>query len=159
MITISNKNIIKNCEPYYDGLFDNNSLVSKAFVDAEIAKIPQNVLLLDGSEAMTGDLNMGNKNITNTNKIITKYLDLNGRIDMFNNKIIGLANGTQSKHAVNKIQLDTAVANKADKTQLSDYLLIDGSGSMTGDLDMGGKKIIKSECTRKSSKRWPQSKT
>ena len=32
------QNIIKNCEPYYDGLFDNNSLVSKAFVDAEIAK-------------------------------------------------------------------------------------------------------------------------
>ena len=38
------QNIIKNCEPYYDGLFDNNSLVSKAFVDPEIAKIPQNVL-------------------------------------------------------------------------------------------------------------------
>ena len=25
------QNIIKNCEPYYDGLFNNNSLVSKAF--------------------------------------------------------------------------------------------------------------------------------
>ena len=59
------QNTIKNCEPYYDGLFDDNSLVSKAFVDAEIAKQPKNVLLLDGSKAMTGDLNMGGNAITN----------------------------------------------------------------------------------------------
>ena len=54
-------NIIKNCEPYYDGLFDNNSLVSKAFVDAEINKLPKpgtDVLKLGGSKAMTGDLDM-----------------------------------------------------------------------------------------------------
>ena len=60
--------IIKNCEPYYDGLFDDNSLVSKAFVDAEIKKIPNhpnNVLLIDGSKAMTGDLNMNNNEIKN----------------------------------------------------------------------------------------------
>ena len=31
---------------------------SKSYVDNEIAKIPQNVLLLDGSKAMTGSLNM-----------------------------------------------------------------------------------------------------
>ena len=42
-VTLKTSNIIKNCEPYYDGLFDNNSLVSKAFVDAEIAKIPQKI--------------------------------------------------------------------------------------------------------------------
>ena len=35
--------MIKNCEPYYDGLFDDNSLVSKAFVDAQIAKLPHAV--------------------------------------------------------------------------------------------------------------------
>ena len=29
---------IKNCEPYYPDLFSDNDLVSKAFVDAEIAK-------------------------------------------------------------------------------------------------------------------------
>ena len=60
--------IIKNCEPYYDGLFDDNSLVSKAFVDAEIKKIPRvatDVLKLDGSKAMTGALDMGNHNIIN----------------------------------------------------------------------------------------------
>ena len=60
--------IIKNCKSYYDGLFDDNSLVSKAFVDAEIAKLPKpdtNVLKLDGSKAMTGALDMGNRNIIN----------------------------------------------------------------------------------------------
>ena len=60
--------IIKNCEPYYDGLFDDNSLVSKAFVDAEIKKIPSvatDVLKIDGSKAMTGALDMGNHNMIN----------------------------------------------------------------------------------------------
>ena len=60
--------IIKNCEPYYDGLFDDNSLVSKAFVDAEIKKIPSaptDVLKTDGSKAMAGDINMANNSIIN----------------------------------------------------------------------------------------------
>ena len=60
--------IIKNCEPYYDGLFDDNSLVSKAFVDAEIKKIPSSptdVLKTDGSKAMAGDINMANNSIIN----------------------------------------------------------------------------------------------
>ena len=56
------QNTIKNCEPYYDGLLDDNSLVSKAFVDAEISKLPKpatDVLKLDGSKAMAGVLDMG----------------------------------------------------------------------------------------------------
>ena len=60
--------IIKNCKSYYDGLFDDNSLVSKAFVDAEIAKLPKpdtDVLKLDGSKAMTGNLDMANHNLIN----------------------------------------------------------------------------------------------
>ena len=60
--------IIKNCEPYYDGLFDDNSLVSKAFVDAKIAKLPKpatDVLKTDGSKAMAGDINMANNSIIN----------------------------------------------------------------------------------------------
>ena len=57
---------IKNCEPYYDGLFSDNDLVSKAFVDAEIGKLPKpetDVLKLDGSKAMTGNLNVGDHTI------------------------------------------------------------------------------------------------
>ena len=62
------QNTIKNCEPYYDGLFENNDLVSKVYVDKEIGKLPKpetDVLKLDGSKAMTGDLNMGGKAIKN----------------------------------------------------------------------------------------------
>ena len=77
--------IIKNCEPYYDGLFDDNSLVSKAFVDAEISKLPKpeiNVLKLDGSKSMQGNLYMNNYNIKKLNDPVDnqdagtkKYID------------------------------------------------------------------------------------
>ena len=60
-------NIVRNCEPYYDGLFTDNDLVSKAFVQTEINKLPKpatDVLKLDGSRAMTGNLDMGDHTIT-----------------------------------------------------------------------------------------------
>ena len=59
---------IKNCEPYYDGLFSDNDLVSKAFVDVEIGKLPKpetDVLKLDGSKAMAKNLDMGGNSIIN----------------------------------------------------------------------------------------------
>ena len=56
--------VIRNAEPHRDGLFNDNDLVSKAFVDAEIAKLPKNVLKLDGSLPMKGNLQMGNNTIT-----------------------------------------------------------------------------------------------
>ena len=60
--------VIKNSAPYDDGSYDNNTLVSKAFVDAEISKLPKpdtDVLKLDGSKAMTGNLDMGGNIIKN----------------------------------------------------------------------------------------------
>ena len=57
---------ILNTEPYYDGVFSTNDLVSKAYVDAEISKLPKpdtDVLKLDGSRAMTGSLQMGDNPI------------------------------------------------------------------------------------------------
>ena len=108
--------IIKNCEPYYDGLFDDNSLVSKAFVDAEIKKIPgvaTDVLKLDGSKAMTGALDMGNHSIINlkdptaqSHGANKKYVDgviLNSNfsiISSINEKIKQLEE--KSIHTVNK---------------------------------------------------------
>ena len=124
---------------------DNNDATNKIYVDAEIAKLPKpdtDVLKLDGSKAMTGNLDMGDKNITNTNKITTKSLDLNGPIDMFDNRIIGVKNGIYDKHAVNKRQLDAVKNLKADKTQLANYLLRDGSNTMTGDLDIDEHHIL-----------------
>ena len=55
---------IKNTEPYGVNTFDTNDLVSKAFVQAEISKLPTDVLKLDGSRAMTGSLQMGDNAIT-----------------------------------------------------------------------------------------------
>ena len=124
---------------------DNNDATNKTYVDSEIAKLPQpdtDVLKLDGSKAMTGNLNMGNKNITNTNKITTRSIDLSGPIDMFNNRIIGVRDGIYDKHAVNKQQLDAVNNSKADKTQLVNYLLRDGSNTMTGDLDIDEHHIL-----------------
>ena len=108
--------IIKNCEPYYDGLFDDNSLVSKVFVDAEIKKIPgvaTDVLKLDGSKAMTGALDMGNHSIINlkdptaqSHGANRKYVDgviLNSNfsiISSINEKIKQLEE--KSIHTVNK---------------------------------------------------------
>ena len=124
---------------------DNNDATNKTYVDSEIAKLPQpdtDVLKLDGSKAMTGNLDMGNKNITNTNKITTRAIDLSGPIDMFNNRIIGVRDGIYDKHAVNKQQLDAVKNLKADKTQLTNYLLRDGSNTMTGDLDIDEHHIL-----------------
>ena len=64
-MTLRGKQIL-NTEPYYDGVFSTNDLVSKAFVHAEISKLPKpdlDVLKLDGSRAMTGDLKMGDNTI------------------------------------------------------------------------------------------------
>ena len=60
--------VIKNSAPHDDGSYDNDTLVSKAFVDAEISKLPKpdtDVLKLDGSKAMTGTLDMNNNEIKN----------------------------------------------------------------------------------------------
>ena len=61
-----NQRVIKNSAPHDDGSYDNNTLVSKAFVDAEISKLSNmNFLKLDGSKAMQGNLMMNNNNIKN----------------------------------------------------------------------------------------------
>ena len=112
------QNIIKNCEPYYDGLFDNNSLVSKAFVDAEIAKIPHvaaatDVLKLDGTKAMTGALNMNNNEIKN------------------------LKDPVNDQDAGTKKYVDGEIAKIPHIAAATDVLKLDGSKAMTGNLDLG----------------------
>ena len=60
--------VIKNSAAHDDGSYDNDTLVSKAFIDAEISKLPKpdtDVLKLDGSKAMTGALDMNNNEIKN----------------------------------------------------------------------------------------------
>ena len=70
----------------------------------------------DGSYAMTGNLNMGNK------------------------KIVNLAKPTANTDATTKKYVDDHIANASP--DLSDYLEKDGSIAMTGNLNMGNKKIV-----------------
>ena len=121
---------IKNTEPYGVNTFDTNDLVSKAFVQAEISKLPTDVLKLDGSRAMTGSLQMGGNAITGIrsssadNAALTvggaksTYLpllgdrDMQGDLNMGGNAIINIkpfveddssqaAQNAQSNHVIN----------------------------------------------------------
>ena len=110
--------IIKNCEPYYDGLFDDNSLVSKAFVDAEMAKLSNmNFLKLDGSKAMQGNLYMNNNNIKN------------------------LKDPVDNRDAGTKKYIDAEIA-KIPVVDTSGLLPLDGSKAMAGDINMANNSII-----------------
>ena len=87
-----NQNTIRNCEPYFEGLFDNDSLVSKAFVDSEISKLPKpdtDVLKLDGSKAMTGALDMNNNEIKNLKYPQPSDASYAASVDFVNNTIAG----------------------------------------------------------------------
>ena len=115
-----NQRVIKNSAPHDDGSYDNNTLVSKAFVDAEIAKLPKpeiNVLKLDGSKAMQGNLYMNNNNIKN------------------------LKDPVDNQDAGTKKYIDAEIA-KIPVVDTSGLLPLDGSKAMTGNLNMGMKNIL-----------------
>ena len=118
----------------------NSDASTKSYVDSEVF----NYLKRDGSNIMTGALNMDNRRIENvaagrhgTADALTHlqleafYLDLNTNsgfieaqnpIDMKNEKISNLAEGTDNSDAITKHQLETGLAPKADKTDLNNYL-------------------------------------
>ena len=143
----------------------NNHLVTKKYVDDEIAKIPSgsgasNFLKKDGSVAMTGDLNMNEQRVKNTldpsdeqdtvNKRflesqLNDYLKRNGQntmtfdLNMNSYKIVNLKDITSSSNdseAVNKKYVDDETAKIP-----SNFLKLDGSVSMSGDLNMATNKI------------------
>ena len=108
-----NQRVIKNSAPHDDRSYDNNTLVSKAFVDAEIAKLPKpdiDVLKLDGSKAMQGNLYMNNNEIKN------------------------LKDPVNDQDAGTKKYIDAEIS-KLPKPD-TDILKLDGSKAMTGALDM-----------------------
>ena len=123
---------IKNTEPYGVNTFDTNDLVSKEFVEAEISKLPTDVLKLDGSRAMTGDLNMNDNLIVNCGRL-TMVADGNSPINMNNSYLYGLPNPLSGDDAANKTYVDNG-----DNLNLP----LNGSRSMTGSLQMGGNAII-----------------
>ena len=139
----------------------NNDATTKSYVDTEVNK----TLKLDGSNAMTGALNMDNRRVENLAPARHGYSDAvsslhlntfffvlntnDGKIeaqnpiDMKNEKISNLAEGTDNSDAITKYQLETGLAPKADKTELSNYLKRDGTVSVTGNFDFGDNKITK----------------
>ena len=126
--------VIKNSAPHDDGSYDNDTLVSKAFMDAEIAKLPKpatDVLKLDGSRAMTGDLNMNNNLITNCGRL-TMIADGNSPINMNNSYLYGLPNPVSDDDATNKTYVD-------NRDNLN--LPLNGSRAMQGNLNMGDHTI------------------
>ena len=127
-------NIVRNCESYYDGLFTDNDLVNKAFVQTEINKLPKpatDLLKLDGSRAMTGDLNMNNNLITNCGRL-TMVADGNSPINMNNSYLYGLPNPVSNDDAANKTYVD-------NRDNLN--LPLNGSRAMQGNLNMSDHTI------------------
>ena len=139
----------------------NNDATTKSYVDTEVDK----TLKLNGSNKMLGVLNMDNRRIENVTParhgfsdavsslhLHTFFFDLNTNdgkieaqnpIDMKNQKISNLAEGTDNSDAITKHELETGLAPKADKTELASYLKRDGSISVTSDFNFGDNKITK----------------
>ena len=135
----------------------NNDVTTKSYVDNK-------ALLVDGSNKMLGALNMDNRRVENiaparhgqsdavsSLHLNNFYFDLNTNdgkieaqnpIDMKDQKISNLAEGTDNSDAITKHQLETGLAPKADKTELSNYLKKDGSIALTNNLDLGDNKIV-----------------
>ena len=145
---------------------NHNDLVSKAFVQTEIAKLPKpatDLLKLDGSKAMIGNLDMGDHTITGIrssaadNAALTvggakaTYLPLLGNRSMLGNLNMGGFAITNIKPFVedNSDAQRNEVINfgyfkdeRADiLRQVGERLPKDGSESMKGDLDMNNNKI------------------
>ena len=143
----------------------NNHLVTKKYVDDEIAKIPSgsggsggnidtsNFLKKDGSVAMTGDLNMNEQRVKNTldptdeqdtvNKRylesqLTDYLKRNGQNTMTFDLNINSYKIVNLKDISNSSNDSEAV----NKKYVDNFLKKDGSVAMTGDLNMARNKII-----------------
>ena len=135
----------------------NNDVTTKSYVDNK-------ALLVDGSNKMLGALNMDNRRVENlaparhgfsdavsSLHLNTFFFDLNTNdgkteaqnpIDMKNEKISNLAEGTDNSDAITKHQLETGLAPKADKTELANCLKKDGSIALTNNLDLGNNKIV-----------------
>ena len=126
-------NIVRNCEPYYNGLFTDNDLVSKAFVQTEINKLPKpatDLLKLDGSKAMTGNLDMSGFTIKNVKPFVEDDSS-QAASDSQRNEIINFG----------YFKVERADIMRQVVELVGDTLPKDGSESMQGELDMNNNKI------------------
>ena len=69
---------------------------------------------------------------------------MSGNIQMNGKRVVGLTNDpVYNGEATNKRYVDTKLNDKANKSELNDYLKLDGTTLMQGDLNMNNKRIIK----------------
>ena len=116
--------VIKSTEPYYDGLYDNNTSVSKAYVDAENSK--QDIAIADKTSKAYVDTENGKQNIAIADKT---------------NKSCCNADSVLLEHIDGRKEALREVSVKLNQG-LDEKLSIHGGNSMTVDLDMGNNKII-----------------
>ena len=111
---------------------NNNDVVTKSYLDSEIAKIPSvdtSQFMLKAGDTMTGSLIVPKDNYPvhgNLNKVISYesqreiFLSkkeggrMEQHIDMGGLNIVNLKSPTASNHASNKVYVDNSVKNKAD---------------------------------------------
>ena len=157
--TIEGKKVFHDIEvptPTIDGHASN-----KAYVDNEISKISKesddsNYVKKNG-DIMSGSLIVPKDNYPiqgDLNKVISyetqREIFLSKReggkmlqpIDMNGFSIDNLPLPTANDHACNKTYVDTNLGSKANTSDLDDYLKLDGSKSMTNDLNLNNKKIV-----------------
>ena len=138
---------------------NQNDASNKKYVDDTVAANKVDVspyFKKDGSQKMTGNIDMNNNRIYNlpaptggyqpTPLAFTdlKYLHVAGtnkmtnNLNMDNKKIINLRKPTSNTDAATKKYVD----DNAGSPDLSDYLEKDGTVAMTGDLNLNNNKII-----------------
>ena len=140
---------------------NNDQAANKKYVDDEIKKTSSTDLSAyvkkDGTVEMTGDLNIGNQQITNLGYNIqnssdvvnlgfcdTKYLQKvsNSDLNMDNHRIKHMAQPVDNNDASTKAYVDNEIAKiPSVGSDLSVYLKKDGSVAMTGNLDMNNQYI------------------
>ena len=103
----------------------NSSASSKRYVDQKAAskadKSDLNQFLkLDGSKQMSGNIQMNGK------------------------RVVGLTNvPAYNGEATDKRYVDTKLNDKSNKSDLNDYLKLDGTSQMQGNLNMNNKRITR----------------
>ena len=151
--TIEGKKIFHDIQvptPVIDGHASN-----KAYVDNEITKISDNYVRKSG-DSMIGSLIVPKDNYPiqgNLNKVLSyetqREIFLSKReggkmlqpIDMNGFSIDNLPLPTAVDHASTKGYTDNKVDSKANKSDLNDYMKLDGSKVMTGTLNMNNNRI------------------
>ena len=67
---------------------------------------------------------------------------MSGNLQMNGKRLVGLTNvPAYNGEATNKRYVDTKLNDKANKSDLNDYLKLDGTSQMQGNLNMNNKRI------------------